>query len=505
MNVSTSDLYAILGVSPNADDESIRAAFRAAARRFHPDSNPNTGAGHQFASIAAAYEILGDDYRRAEYDRQVRQKGLPPAYFELKLTPSRRVLRAISEPQVLYVLLEIEPAPRFAKQQAQETPLNLALVIDRSTSMRGNRLDRVKTAVHRIIDSLSEHDRLAVVSFSDRAEIVFESTPVVEKNALKAIVSTMAASGGTEIYQGLASGVEQVRRFAGRDFVNHVILLTDGQTYGDEDQCLELADALYHEGIGVSAIGIGEEWNDAFLDELASRTGGASTYIKAPSAVDKFLDNKIRSLSAAFAERLQLSVAPDPDMRLEDAFKLYPNAQQLPVDSPTIPLGGLERHRRIGLLLQLQLPPLSSPGRRTAMRIDVTADLLREEFESYRAIADFKITVAEEAPPENPPPPILEALGKLTLHRMQLKAQDAIAKGNFREATRRLENLATRLLENGEEALAHAALAEARRVARTSMLSEEGQKDLKYGTRALLTAGLESDSSTRLIGNESDE
>jgi secreted protein with Ig-like and vWFA domain len=63
----------------------------------------------------------------------------------------------------------------------QDAPLNLSIVIDRSTSMNGPRLDQVKQAAHRIIDSLGPDDILSLVSFSDRAEVVFEATPVVEK------------------------------------------------------------------------------------------------------------------------------------------------------------------------------------------------------------------------------------------------------------------------------------------------------------------------------------
>jgi Ca-activated chloride channel family protein len=81
---------------------------------------------------------------------------------------------------------------------------------------------------------------------------------------------------------------------------------------------------------------------------------------------------------------------------------------------------------------------------------------------------------------------ILDALGKLTLYRMQQKAEEAVKRGDVREATRRLENLATRLLAAGQDELAQQAITEAQRVSSTSALSDEGQKRLKYGTRMLL-------------------
>ncbi len=485
----TQDFYALLGIPPGAAAEDIRAAYRQAARRFHPDVNTNPGAVLQFRDITRAYEVLGDERQRAQYDRAIKAAGLPPSYFNLRIIPSKRILKLMPEPQVLYVLVEIEPDEHFAQTYARPAPLNLALVIDRSTSMRGARLDKIKQAVHRIIDSLGPEDKLALVSFSDRADIVFESRPVSEKASLKALASTMQASGGTEIYRGMALGVEQLRRSFDRKHVNHLVLLTDGQTYGDEEKCLALASEIHHEGMSISAIGIGEEWNDVFLDELATQTGGVSQYITSPSGIERFLNKHVRSLGAAFVERLRLSVAPDTGIKIEDAFKLTPTAQPLPINLESMPLGNLEGNKSINVILQLQIPGLDEPGFRTILRIDATGDILREQVDGFKVVSDFAIEVVDQAQTENPPTAILEALGKLTLYRMQAKAQEALARGNYREATRRLENLATRLLENGEEALAHAALAEARRVARTTMLSEEGQKHLKYGTRALLPGG----------------
>jgi hypothetical protein len=74
------------------------------------------------------------------------------------------------------------------------------------------------------------------------------------------------------------------------------------------------------------------------------------------------------------------------------------------------------------------------------------------------------------------------------LYRLQERARDALASGNIAEATRSLQHLATRLFEAGEEELGQAALSEAHQVASTQLLSDEGAKRLKYGTRALFTS-----------------
>src|SRR6185436_17148865 len=99
---------------------------------------------------------------------------------------------------------------------------------------------------------------------------------------LEAKIQMMQPGGATEIYQGLEAGAKEVVRSLDPKRINHIILLTDGHTYGDEQQCLALASKLAERGIGISGLGIGKEWNDIFLDVLATRTGGSSAYIAEP-------------------------------------------------------------------------------------------------------------------------------------------------------------------------------------------------------------------------------
>jgi Ca-activated chloride channel family protein len=483
---ASQNLYAILGIPPEATQEHIREAYRVMARRFHPDANPNEGADLQFRDIAAAYEALGNPRLRAQYDASRRKFQDEPNYFTLRVTPSKRVLNTLGEPQVLYLLMEVMPMRQEGDKSQRSAPLNLTLVLDRSTSMRGARLDKVKIAAHQIIEQLSPDDVLSIVSFGDRADVLIPASTVQDKSSLRAIVSIMRAEGGTEIYHGLAAGVEQCRRYLGPRLVNHVVLLTDGRTFGDEERCLDLAKRAAGEGISISAMGIGEEWNDVFLDALASGTGGTSAYINSPSAVVRFLNERVRSLGDSFAERLYLSIAPDSDVVLESVFKLTPTPQPLQTKPHPIPIGGLEHNRPMSVLIQLQMPPSTKTGFRSVVRLDATGDVLVADRQGYKVLSDISVEIAQNPTPEEPPLAILDALGKLTLYRMQQKAESAVSSGNVVEATRRLENLATRLLAAGQEELAQMAMVEARRVSHTNMLSEEGRKTLKFGTRWLL-------------------
>jgi Ca-activated chloride channel homolog len=487
------DFYTLLGLAPQATAEEIKSAYRQMARRFHPDTNKNNpGAAWQFQLVNEAYQTLGDPIYRQRYDEEVHPllRTQQRMQFQMHVITSRQSLLALPDAQVLYMLAEISADPRMRNSAARrDSNLNLTLVIDRSNSMSGTRMDKVKIAAQQIIDMLSAHDVISVVVFSDRAEVIIPATRVQDKTALKARISLMNAFGSTEIYHGLSVGLMENRKHLSTRMVNHVVLLTDGQTYNDEPQCLELAREAQRHGVGISAMGLGHDWNDDFLDKLASLTGGRSVYIDAASAVSRFMQDHVRQLTHVFAERVGLSIAPDPDVQMEMAFKLMPAPQPLSLDEGVIPLGSLQVTRPITVLLQLQVPSGMDVGFRSFVRLCTTGDILANESMGYQAISDMSLEIVTEQGPDDPPSAILDALSKMNLYRMQERAREALERGDIAEATRRFEHLATRLFEAGEEELAHQALNEARVVAHTHALSDKGRKTLRFQTRYLLGAG----------------
>jgi Ca-activated chloride channel family protein len=137
-------------------------------------------------------------------------------------------------------------------------------------------------------------------------------------------------------------------------------------------------------------------------------------------------------------------------------------------------------------LLQLEIPAKLTLGFRSMARLVAVGDILANKYARCMSLNDMSFEVMDNPPVEETPPNILEALGKLSLYRLQERAQEALERGDVREATQRLEFLSTRLFELGEPELAQQARREAQRVAMTNQLSEKGRKDLKYQTRSLM-------------------
>jgi len=483
------DFYALLGVPRDATPEEIRNAYFDAARRFHPDANPDPLAREQFLAIQSAYEVLSNVEKRAAYEASLPSPPVPPK-ISIETKYSRSVLPYLEEPQMVYALVELactgEPDP------AQYPPLHVCLVIDRSTSMAGERMDMVKANVVQLLRQLRTQDMVSVIIFSDRSEVVIPLSRITDLSKLESKISMIATGGGTEIFQGLEAGLSQLQGFRGIRAVRQLMLLTDGHTYGDDKACLALAERAATEGITLNALGIGHEWNDAFLDSLTSITGGNAIYVKSPKDLFKFLDQKMAASMSVYARGISFDFVSDPSCQLRYAFRLHPDTGLLQTNSPIV-VGDLAYGKPLTFLLEFYISKISRDIKDLALANGkLQMEIPTQTTGKSRLFLNLTRPAVENPEPELPPSGVLEALSHLSLYRLQEKARQEVESGEVAQASRRLQYLATHLLSIGDRELAHTVLVEAEHIQQSHHFSKDGDKRIKYGTRSLLLpSGLE--------------
>ena len=397
---------------------------------------------------------------------------------------SRPSLIKISEPQMIFVMMELT-APQVARSEPS-LPLNVGLVLDRSTSMRGERMDTVKRTAIQLLRQLRQEDIISIVTFSDRAEVLVSGGRSSEKIEIENKIKAIQTSGGTEIYQGMDAGFFEVRSRSSKDSTNHIILLTDGRTYGDEAECLRIAEQAAISGIAISGLGIGSEWNDVFLDSMAARTGGSSMYISQPKDIEKTLKEVFLGLGQIYAERVTFDFIAQPGVELHYAFRLSPQSSPLKTSSP-IRLGGLPKEASLTLLLEFIVDPIeNTSGALTLVEGQISMDIPTRPSTNHILPLHLSRVISLETSSEPPPTQLLKAVSQLTLYRMQERANQYLAEGQLEDASRHMKNLATHLFSQDQHDLARTALQEANNILHKHRLSETGKKRIKYGTRALL-------------------
>ena len=471
--------YAILGISPDATLEEIREAAKTLGARF-PKEARDPAANVAYRQLLNAYEVLKDPERRAAYDAE---REAESTFLDVTVQASRQNVGALDTDQLLYLLVDIRPPHNVAERRRS---INLCLVFDCSTSMRGERLERVKIAASQVIERLSPQDALSVVGFSDRANIVVPSGKVSNKQLLISRINRMDASGGTEIYQGLKAGVKEMKKVMMSRYINHLVLLTDGHTYGDEAQCIALANELSNQSVTVTAFGIGGDWNDKFLDDLVATSGGRSIFIEDPSQIVDYLREQIQGLGNVYAQDVRLLADFPAGVLCSDAMKLSPFAQPLDCTGEQIAFGVVEGHQPLSALLEMKIKP-QPVGQLLEIPLHFRADIPVEQLRDYAVDIQHTVKVVPGDPDMTPPPGVVRAVQMLNLHQMNEKAWSEAEAGQMDVATKRMQRLTSRLMAAGHTKLAQQAMTETQRLSRMGTVSPEGRKKMKYGTRSLIS------------------
>ncbi len=480
--------YARLGIPQTATQEEIRRAYHAAARKFHPDVNKDKSATEVFLQIQEAFDILSDASLRAVYDEKLPKDISTPKDMLVNAIYSRQSLTRIERPQLLYVLLNISSAPNPTTLARQ--PLNICIVLDNSNSMSGRRMNAVKDTANQIIHALKPEDILSVVAFNDRAEVIIPATRNQNVNMLTAKISVITTGGGTEIFQGLDAGYQELNKNLNSRYVNHMILITDGRTYGDEELCLKLGKLAADQGVTIHSIGIGDEWNDEFLDNLTSITGGNNEFAETSKAIEKFLKEKFGRMQNTLANNVTLDIKLPKNVELRYAFRLNPDTSSINIGD-SLALGDIPREQGISVLMEFLISSVEK--HREFQLLDGKLHFTRPSspIPNISSRLTFSRSVVDNPEPLPPPQILIRAMSRLSLYRLQDMARQDLKKGNVKKATRRLKNLATQLLTAGEDNLAKTVMLELDNIKNDRGMSKNAEKQIKYGTRALVMDEIE--------------
>lgn len=545
------DFYAVLGVSQGASADEIRQAYRQRARQLHPDASPNDPAAtEQFKLVTEAYQVLGTPQLRAAYDRALLMvtppgvdtrssqthiptptsaspaaglRGSPrvtfnadghatsgarthtqgPPVLSLSVTPSQASLVPLRETSRFYILAELGATRAHAV--LDPLPLDLALAIDRSGSMRGAKIEGVKAAVRNTLDQLSSDDRITLVFFDDKAEVVADGETMQGRPGLEHALDTLIVKGGTEIANALSTTLERLAARQNRARVASLVLLTDGQTYGDEEMCREQAGHARDMGISITALGLGLDWNRELLDRLAAISGGGSQFVEKAEDVQQAFEDVVKRLRATLAAGMRMMFEPAPGVRIVRATRVAPEIVEgfvaegdgvggaVAAGPVTIDLGALVGRPDVesaAVVWEVDLDPallMNQNNNYLLGRLSATYLAPRVQGahqERLETLAQVALSTENKHAPFAPD--VKLALELITAYRLQAQADQLKADGNNAEAAKRMNTAALRLKMAGSDALAAEATIAAQALAAAT--PEQGVTETlraKYGTKNL--------------------
>lgn len=365
-------------------------------------------------------------------------------------------------------------------------------VIDKSTS----RLDYVKQALKIASDFLRSSDIFCVVVFASRATMLVPATSGDERSRLYYAaqeIERLHLGNDTQMDEGMFLAFEELRKNVGETYASRMILLTDGHTLNVGD-CYRWAELAKEEGIKITTIGIGTEFNEDLLIPLADMTGGNAYYVERADQIPKVFQRELGSAMRVNYRNVEVKLRLEEGIALQRVYRVKPELGPFDAGvemdhSYSLFIGDYESANPQALLAELRLPALPIGRNRLAQTLlsweDPEGGVMRQVERS-----EIFVNVAQESRKANGR--VMNLVEKVTAYKLGTQAlaavQNALKTENKEEldaATIRLRQVATRLLNIGESSLAKTMLRQAEHLEEKGDLDAEAAKKLRYETRRL--------------------
>ena len=267
--------------------------------------------------------------------------------------------------------------------------VNLALVLDVSGSMYEedgtgvSRLRRIQQAAASAIQKLNPSDTLAIVAFAHNCQVLLPPTPISEKAKIEDVMQKVdmfdVDPGGTAMDEGIRAGMGEVEKTLGGGRLSQLIVLTDGETSGEQN-CRQLAKEAATKKIRFNIIGVGTEWNQSLIKDLAKLAEGDWGYIDVNdvSAAERVFAQEFAALAAAGFLDVEMHLRVKKDVKVKRVRMVVPEIKELTLSEPeerhlVAKLGTLERDKATRYIIDLSLPKRPD-GKFSITDIEVTFD-----------------------------------------------------------------------------------------------------------------------------------
>lgn len=401
----------------------------------------------------------------------------------LRANLARPYLAATTTPQVAYVLLEVQPSQVMAQVRM---PVNVSFVLDRSGSMKGEKIERVRQATAMAIGMLDTQDIASVVIFDHRTEILIPAGAVQNRRELQDRIGRIRDAGGTKIAPALEKGLREIEKDRS-GAIRRLVLLTDGQTE-NEDECLRRAEDASRMGVPITALGVGKDWNEDLLIEMANRSGGTADYIARPDEITEYFQNTVQRAqntaiqNSAVNLRLVQGVTP---RAVWQVTPLINNLGYRPISDRdvSVSLGELETGQGRTLLIEILVDPRPIGTYRVG-QVEVVYDVPTLNIVGEKTKIDVMLTfTGDQAQLGQVNPGVMNIVEKVSAFKLQTRALQDLQSGDVAGATQKLKSAVTRLLSQGELDLAETMQKEIANLEQGGQLSSEGQKTIKFQGR----------------------
>jgi Ca-activated chloride channel homolog len=273
--------------------------------------------------------------------------------------------------QTVYLRIGLTGFDRISAS-ATHSPVNVAIVLDKSGSMSGNKIEKAKEAAVAAIGRLNSNDIVSIVTYDSTVAVVVPATKVSDKRSIIEKIQSIQAGGSTALFGGVSKGAQEVRKFIGLERVNRIILLSDGLANVGPSSPSELGSlgaSLAKEEISVTTIGVGLDYNEDLMTKLAYKSDGNHYFAEHATELADIFNNEFGQVLSVVAQEIRLEIKCARGVR---PIRLLGRTGFISGKTAVVSLNNLYSEHEKFALLEVEIEPEAADSTRTLATVNAS-------------------------------------------------------------------------------------------------------------------------------------
>jgi Ca-activated chloride channel family protein len=297
-----------------------------------------------------------------------------PGRLKLSAAMGQPVMLA-NKKQVAYLRIGLTGFKLPTRQD--RAPVNIAIVIDKSGSMGGDKIVKAKQAAIMAIDRLNCNDIISVVTYDSSVNVLLPATKVTDKEMIFHRIRDISAGGSTALYDGVNKGAKELRKFVCDNRVNRLVLLSDGLANVGPQTPTELGRlgaCLIKDGISVTTIGLGLGYNEDLMTQLAYNSDGSHYFAESANELSGVFDSEFGRALSVVAQEIQIKIKCARGIR---PIRLLGRQGQIEGQKVEVFINHLYSEHEKFIMLEVEVPETAKGHKRTIATYDVSYSNLK--------------------------------------------------------------------------------------------------------------------------------
>jgi len=237
-------------------------------------------------------------------------------------------------------------------------PVNLALVIDKSSSMQGEKIYQAKRAAMTTVSRLRPTDMIALIAYDHQAKILLPATKAQDRETIMKAIQTLSAGGQTALFDGIEKGANEIRKCWQRHQINRMILVSDGLANvgpNSPNELGQLGHLLSQENIAITTIGLGLDYHEDLMMQLSQQSDGNHAFVENASDITHIFEQEFTEIAAVVAQEVNVTL-----ICTENVHPLRVLGREAKINGQTVSvqLNQLYSEQEKYILLELEILPM---------------------------------------------------------------------------------------------------------------------------------------------------